>query len=126
MAEAVRAVATATGNAPLDRYIDISTEPVWVEGDVLRVEQVVTNIVVNAIKYTPPGGQIRVTLRADEGDAVLVVEDTGAGISPALLPVIFDRYVRRIAHSTCRGGLRIGLSLVRRPWSCTAARLTRR
>jgi signal transduction histidine kinase len=116
MGEAVqRAVATATGNAPLDRYIDISTEPVWVEGDAQRVEQVVTNIVVNAIKYTPPGGQIRVTLRADEGDAVLVVEDTGAGISPALLPSIFERYVQADRTLDCaRGGLGIGLSLVRR------------
>ena len=80
-----------------------------------RLEQVLTNLVTNAVKYTPPGGQIRVTLRADGGDAVLSVEDTGFGISPRLLPFIFDLYVQ--ADRTldrARGGLGIGLTLVRR------------
>jgi CheY-like chemotaxis protein len=66
------------------------------------------------VKYTPRGGRIRVTLRADGGDAVLSVEDTGFGISPRLLPFIFDMYVqadRTLARA--RGGLGIGLSLVR-------------
>jgi PAS domain S-box-containing protein len=116
MAEAVRrAVGAVTGNAPLDRGIDISTEPVWVDGDAVRLEQVLTNIVTNALKYTPPEGRIRVTLRADGNDAVVRVEDTGAGISPALLPSIFDLYVQ--ADRTldrASGGLGIGLTLVRR------------
>ena len=57
MAAAVRqAVATFTGDALLDRRIDVSTEPVWVEWDAERLEQVLTNIVTNAVKYTPPGG----------------------------------------------------------------------
>ena len=116
MAEAVRrAVATFTGDARLDRRIDISTEPVWVDGDAVRMEQVLTNIVTNAVKYTPPGGRIRVTLRADGDDAVLTVEDSGFGISPELLPFIFDMYVQ--ADRTldrARGGLGIGLALVRR------------
>ena len=65
MAEAVRqAVATFTGDAQLDRRIDISTEPVWVDWDAERLEQVLTNIVTNAVKYTPPGGRdSRVTPR---------------------------------------------------------------
>jgi len=116
LAEAVRrAVSSFTGDTRLDRCIDISTEPVWVEGDAVRLEQVLTNIVTNAVKYTPPGGQIRVTLRADDGEAVLSVEDTGLGISPSLLPFIFDLYVQ--ADRTldrARGGLGIGLTLVRR------------
>ena len=74
-----------------------------------------TNVVTNAIKYTPPGGQIRVTLRADGRDAVLVVEDTGAGISAELLPFIFDLYVQSDRTlDRARGGLGIGLTLVRR------------
>ena len=116
LAEAVRrAVATFTGDARLDRHIDVSTEPVWIDGDAVRIEQVLTNIVTNAVKYTPPGGRIRVALRADGADAVLSVEDSGFGISPALLPFIFDMYVQ--ADRTldrARGGLGIGLALVRR------------
>ena len=116
MAEAVRrAVATFAGDARLDRHIDISTEPVWVDGDEMRLEQVLTNIVTNAVKYTPPGGRIHVALRADGNDAVLSVEDTGFGISPELLPFIFDMYVQ--ADRTldrAQGGLGIGLTLVRR------------
>ena len=116
LADAVRgAVGAVTAGAQLDRDIDVSTEPVWVDGDASRLEQVLTNLVINAVKYTPPGGQIRVTLRADGSDAVLSVEDTGVGISPTLLPFIFDLYVQ--ADRTldrARGGLGIGLTLVRR------------
>ena len=75
----------------------------WVDGDAVRLEQVLTNILTNAVKYTPPGGRIRVALRADGGDAVLSVEDTGFGISPALLPFIFDMYVQADRTSTARG-----------------------
>ena len=99
---------------PAERHLDIQTQPVWIAGDALRIEQVLTNLVTNAIKYTPPDGQIRITLRADGRDALLVVEDTGAGISPELLPFIFDLYVqsdRTLNRS--RGGLGIGLTLVR-------------
>jgi signal transduction histidine kinase/ActR/RegA family two-component response regulator len=118
MAEAIRrAVATFTGDARLDRVIDISitTEPVWVDGDAVRLEQVLTNLVTNAVKYTPSGGQIRVALRADGRDAVLNVEDTGFGISPRLLPFIFDMYVQADRTlASAQGGLGIGLTLVRR------------
>ena len=116
LAKAVRqAVATFTVNPLLNRHIDVSTEPVWVDADAERLEQVLTNIVNNAVKYTPPGGRIGVGLRAEGGDAVLTVEDTGFGISPSLLPSIFDLYVQddRTLDSA-QGGLGIGLTLVRR------------
>jgi CheY-like chemotaxis protein len=116
LAEAVRrAVATFTGDAELNRRIEVSAEPVWIDGDAVRIEQVLANLVTNAIKYTPPGGRIRVTLRADGDAAALTVEDLGFGISPGLLPFIFDMYVQ--ADRTldrARGGLGIGLPLVRR------------
>ena len=110
-----RIVATFAADAGLDRQIDLRTEPAWVNGDAVRIEQVLTNILTNAVKYTPPGGRIRVGLRADGADAVLSVEDTGFGIAPTLLPFIFDMYVQ--ADETvdrARGGLGIGLALVRR------------
>ena len=116
MAVAVRhAVAGFNGVERANRHIEISTEPVWIDGDTVRLEQVVTNLLTNAFKYTPPGGRIQVALRADGGDAVFSVEDTGVGISQRLLPFIFDLYVQ--AERTldrAAGGLGIGLSLVRR------------
>jgi len=115
LAEAVRsAVHPIAGNVPEGRHLDIRTQPVWIAADALRIEQVLANLVTNAIKYTPPDGQIRVTLRADGRDALLVVEDTGAGISPELLPFIFDLYVQSDRTlNRARGGLGIGLTLVR-------------
>jgi len=73
----------------LIRTIDVTTEPMWVDGDPVRLEQVLTNVVTNAVKYTPAGGRIRVGLRADGDDAVLAVEDDGFGVSPELMPHIF-------------------------------------
>ena len=110
-----RVVGLFNANEHLDRLIVASTEPVWVDGDVLRLEQVLVNIVTNAVKYTPAAGQIRITLHAEGGQAVVTVEDNGLGISPRLLPFIFDRYVqadRTLDRS--QGGLGIGLMLVRR------------
>lgn len=109
------AVAAFTDNSALDRHIEISTESVWVDGDPSRLQQVLTNIVGNAVKYTPPGGRICVKVRADGDDVVISVADQGFGISPSLLPSVFDLYVqadRTIRHA--QGGLGIGLSLVRR------------
>ena len=116
LAEVVRREAeTFAADPRLDRHVDVTTEPVWVDGDAVRIEQILTNILTNAVKYSPPGGRIRVALRADGADAVLSVEDSGFGISPSLLPFIFDMYVQ--ADQTidrARGGLGIGLALVRR------------
>ena len=109
-----RAAETFAAGTGLDRHIDVTTEPAWIDGDAVRIEQVLTNILTNAVKYTPPGGQIRVALRAEGADAVLSIEDSGFGISPSLLPFIFDMYVQ--ADQTldrARGGLGIGLALVR-------------
>ncbi len=116
MAEAVlTAVATFTCDTQLQRSIEVSTEPAWVDVDAVRLAQVLTNIVANAVKYTQPGGHIRVSLRADGNEAVVSIQDTGLGISARLLPFIFDQYVqadRTLDHA--QGGLGIGLTLVRR------------
>lgn len=109
-----RAVETCAADPRLDRQIDVSTEPAWIDGDAVRIEQVLSNMLSNAVKYTPPGGRIRVALRADGAHAVMSVEDSGFGIAPSLLPFIFDMYVQadRTADRA-RGGLGIGLALVR-------------
>ena len=116
LAAAVRqAVATFTSDTQLDRHIEVTTEPVWVEWDAVRLDQVLTNLMKNAVKYTPPGGRIRVALREESGDAVLSVEDTGFGITPRLLPFIFDMYAQAARTlDRAQGGLGIGLTLVRR------------
>jgi signal transduction histidine kinase len=83
-------------------------------GDPDRLQQVVSNFLSNALKFTGSGGRICVTLRNTEGFAELGIEDTGLGIAPELLPHVFDRF-RQADSSITRhsGGLGLGLALVR-------------
>ncbi len=86
-----------------------------VRGDSVRLEQVVTNLLTNAAKYTPAGGTITVEVEPVGGEAVLRVRDTGIGIGPDLLPRIFDLFVQSERGLDRRdGGLGVGLSIVRR------------
>ncbi len=90
-------------------------EPVWVEGDAIRLVQVFDNLLTNAAKYTDDGGQLSLELFVEDDLAVVMVRDNGLGISRATLPRIFDLFVqdeRSIDRS--QGGLGIGLPLVRR------------
>jgi signal transduction histidine kinase len=91
-------------------------EAVCVNGDPVRLEQVVSNLIENAVKYTPPGGRIVVTLREErDGDAVLSVQDSGIGLAPEALERIFDLFAQvdsSLAHAS--GGLGLGLTVVRR------------
>ena len=95
--------------------VSLPLEPLFVEGDLPRLAQVVANLLNNAAKYTPPGGSISVTAERIGSDAVISVRDTGMGISPEMLPRVFDMFTQA-AHSphTPRDGLGIGLTLVRR------------
>jgi len=90
-------------------------DPVWLVADPTRIEQIVLNLLLNAGKYTEPGGRIGVTLEAESDQAVLRVRDTGVGIAPELLPRIFDLFTqseRTLDRS--QGGLGIGLSVVQK------------
>jgi signal transduction histidine kinase len=81
----------------------------------MRLEQVVANLLTNAAKYTEPGGHIRVSVRPEDGSAVLSVRDTGIGIDPEKLPRLFDLYEQLgVSEARSRGGLGIGLPLVKR------------
>jgi len=85
-----------------------------VDGDPTRLVQVVANLVINAAKYTDPGGHIAVAAHRDRDEIVVSVRDDGVGIPPELLPHVFDPFVRgRRAVEQSQGGLGIGLSLVR-------------
>jgi len=89
--------------------------PLHVNGDPVRVEQVFTNLLNNAVKYTPHDGHISVSLTADDGMAEVVVEDDGFGIAPDMLSHIFELFTQ-VPSSIDRsqGGMGIGLTLVKR------------
>ncbi|MDY0964002.1 response regulator [Massilia sp. CFBP9026] len=93
--------------------VDLATG--WVDGDPTRLEQIVSNLLDNALKYTPSGGAIDIALARAGDDVVLSVRDSGVGIPPELLPQVFDVFVQgAISIDRSQGGLGIGLSLVRR------------
>jgi PAS domain S-box-containing protein len=95
--------------------VELPEEPLYVEGDVTRISQIVLNLLSDAAKFTPNGGHIRVTLRSEGSQVVLGVKDTGIGMPATLLPKVFDLFMQG-DHSEERrqGGLGIGLTLVRR------------
>src|ERR1017187_7333540 len=95
--------------------LSLPQEKLFIDGDTVRLEQIVSNLLINACKYTETGGRIAVTLECEKGNAVIRVVDNGVGISPELLPYIFDLFVQE-ERSVDRkqGGLGLGLTLVRR------------
>jgi heavy metal sensor kinase len=87
---------------------------VWVEGDRARMKQVVVNLLDNAIKYTPPGGAVGLSVTPTDKRAVLEVADNGIGIAPEALPRVFERFFRvDDARSRDLGGAGLGLSIVK-------------
>ena len=83
-------------------------------GDAGRLQQIVWNLLANAIKFTPQRGQIIVTLKHLDSDALIEVKDTGEGIEPEFLPYVFDRFRQAQSGSTRQfGGLGLGLAIVR-------------
>jgi PAS domain S-box-containing protein len=98
-----------------DFRVAIPAEPLGLQADPARLAQVVANLLDNATKYTPIGGEISIDAERIGGTVVLRVRDTGAGLAPDLLPNVFDLFVqgdRSLART--RGGLGIGLTIVRR------------
>ncbi len=95
--------------------LSVSTaDRVLVQGDATRLEQVITNLLDNAVKYTPECGEIRVTVRRHGHEAVLRVKDTGVGMSASLVPRVFDLFTQADRSlDRAEGGLGIGLTLVR-------------
>jgi signal transduction histidine kinase len=89
-------------------------EDLWVKGDGHKLDQMANNLVSNAVKYTPDGGTITLSLFQDGDWARLEVADTGIGIAPEHLPHIFDRFYRvDKAHSRAGGGTGLGLAIVK-------------
>ena len=110
--DSLRATVEGYGHA---LEVDLSPQPVLVDGDETRLTQVVVNLVTNAAKYTPDGGRVRVELRPSESVAKLRVIDNGIGMSKPLMDSVFDLFVqgdRRLDR--VEGGLGVGLTLVKR------------
>ncbi|CAN7438593.1 response regulator [Massilia sp. LjRoot122] len=104
----------ATGRTAGYRF-SVDLAPGWVDGDPTRLEQITTNLLDNALKYTPAGGSIDINVAQSGEDVVLTVRDSGVGIPEELLPHVFDVFVQgAISIDRSQGGLGIGLSLVRR------------
>lgn len=91
-----------------------SEEPVWIHADPVRIEQVVNNLVTNAIKYTGAGGKIVVQVGAEGDQALLRVTDSGIGLAPDMVGRVFDLFAQAEgALDRSQGGMGIGLTLVR-------------
>ena len=113
-----RAVETSAPAIQASRHtldVDLPSQPLVVDGDPNRLNQLLTNLLNNAARYTPEGGRIGVSMRGEGSDAVVIVHDTGVGISPEMMGRIFTMFVQgKSALKRVGGGLGIGLALARK------------
>jgi signal transduction histidine kinase len=96
-----------------DLRVSLPNEPAVVSGDPVRLAQVLTNLVTNAVKYTPRGGKLRASILASPGHIEARIDDNGPGIDPALLPTLTDRYVRGVAGAMGTPGTGLGLMIAK-------------
>ncbi len=110
----IDAVSDARVAGPTHRWqLDLPEDPVTVTGDAARLHQVLANLLANARTHTPAGSTVRAGLRTEHGSAVITVTDNGPGIPPALLPEIFNRFVRGdSSRSRAAGSTGLGLAIV--------------
>jgi signal transduction histidine kinase len=116
LAQVARAVADSFAPQFAETGIAFTThaETVWVSGDAGRLEQIVVNLLSNALRYTEPGGEVTLSVASSNGEAILEVADTGIGIAPDDLRHIFTRFWRSDrSRSRATGGTGIGLAIVR-------------
>ena len=110
---AIDACRSAAAAKPVTLDGAIDEAPVTLRGDPGRMQQVVTNLICNAIKFTPRGGRVTVSLTRRGERAVIAVCDTGQGIAPEFLPRLFERFSQADSSmARCHGGLGLGLSIV--------------
>lgn len=94
--------------------VNLPPEAVFVQGDSAKLEQALSNLLINAAKYTPAGGKVSLTLDLEDGQACVRIRDSGIGISPAIITHIFDLYMQADAAApNSEGGRGIGLAIAR-------------
>jgi PAS domain S-box-containing protein len=109
--DTVRPAASAKG---VTLVLDCEPKPTEALGDPARLQQIVSNLLTNAIKFTPEGGRVSLAMKHDAGQIRIIVSDTGEGIEPGFLPFLFQRFSQADTSSGRRfGGLGLGLSLVK-------------
>jgi signal transduction histidine kinase/CheY-like chemotaxis protein len=108
-----KAVHSIVERAQLTLHVAYPEEHIMLFADPTRIEQVLSNLVHNAVKFTPPGGSITIDLAQSDGEAVLSVKDTGVGISASDIDHIFDLYYQSERTQEGNRGLGLGLLLVR-------------
>ncbi|WP_321850631.1 ATP-binding protein [Burkholderia diffusa] len=113
-ADATNALQTAASSAGIALGFDCAAPACVVSGDAERLRQMLSNLVSNALKFTPAGGTVTVTLSRDAAHATLTVSDDGQGIAPEFIPYVFDMFRRADdSPASSRRGLGLGLSIVR-------------
>jgi PAS domain S-box-containing protein len=111
-ADSVRELAQSHG---LDFEVEMTGVPLDVLGDVTRLEQVLVNLLNNAIKFTPRGGRVSLSTQRQDNRATVRVSDNGIGMSPSLVPMVFDLFVQGdTSLDRSKSGLGIGLALVKK------------
>jgi len=109
---AIDTVLVSAASKNIDLTFRLAPTPAVVMGEPVRLQQIVWNLVSNAIKFTEPGGRVTVHVETNDAEARVIVEDSGIGIDPGFLPHVFDRF-RQADGSTSRmhGGLGLGLAI---------------
>ena len=112
--QSLRTIQSSAEAQNLDIHISLADEPVRIYGDPVRIDQILNNLLTNAVKYTPAGGHVDVRIEADDRRAVVRVGDDGVGIAPDRLDGIFEMFAQLDnAIGRAQGGMGIGLALVR-------------
>jgi signal transduction histidine kinase len=109
---AVDTVLASAASKKINLVVQLASSPIVVMAEPVRLQQIVWNLISNAIKFTDTGGEVSVAVEADGAEARVVVQDSGIGIDPTFLPHVFDRF-RQADGSTSRlhGGLGLGLAI---------------
>jgi signal transduction histidine kinase len=111
---ATNAIASDLARRSHRLVLRLPDKPLWIEADVTRLEQVFSNLLINAAKYTPDGGEIVVSMEHAGAIATIRIRDSGIGIEPAVLLRVFDMFAQADAAAMCsEGGRGIGLAVVR-------------
>jgi len=113
IAEAVTLIRPMAGGKGINLSFDVLPGKYQTDGDPVRIQQVVNNILGNAIKFTPQDGRVAVRLRREESAALIEISDSGPGISAELLPEVFDRFRQAKLSTERQSGLGLGLTIAR-------------